>query len=164
MIWLLNVLFPGSGLVLLRREWLGLVLAFFFATCLSLYIAGTWIAPVVMPVWLVYTCLLLAVLGWGFAQWFAVVRHRELAVRTAQADDLLQDGQRFVTEGKLSNAIHAFEAARVLDPERPDLLLRLAQLLDQTGDQGARNDVCRQILQVAPRSQEAEAARKWYVP
>jgi len=164
MIWLLNVLFPGSGLVLLRREWLGLVLAFFFASCISLYIAGTWIAPVVMPVWLVYTCLVLSVCCWGFAQWFAMVRHRELARRADQASDLMQQGQKAVNDGDLANAVQAYETALVLDPERSDLLLRLAQLLDQTGDHEARNEICRQILQVAPRSSEAEAARQWYVP
>lgn len=162
MIWMLNLIFPGSGLVLLKREWLGLVLALFFAACVSLFIAGQWIAPVVMPRWLVLGCLVLALLVWLFAQWLGWTRHRELAILHVRANELLARGQTLVGQGDLTAAVTAFDAARALEPERADVLLRLAELLDRTGDHAARDEVCRQILHVAPKSGEAKAARQWF--
>ena len=46
---LLNVLVPGSGLVILRREWLGLCLALLYGLLAQTALWGVWLIPISIP-------------------------------------------------------------------------------------------------------------------
>ena len=74
---ILNLVAPGAGLIVLRREWLGTLLAAFF-TALSL--VGLWgwlIIPLVIPTWLVGGSLVGAGLLWTWSQWLLYHRMKE---------------------------------------------------------------------------------------
>ena len=43
--WVLNVLLPGSGLIIARREWLGVVLGMLYVVCGQIVLVGLLIAP-----------------------------------------------------------------------------------------------------------------------
>ncbi|HKQ49616.1 MAG TPA: hypothetical protein VJZ71_16205 [Phycisphaerae bacterium] len=66
--WLLNVILPGTGLILARREWLGFLLAIVFGICGNVALAGWFIAPAAMPPWLAAIATVLALLSWAAAQ------------------------------------------------------------------------------------------------
>lgn len=70
MSWLLNLLIPGTGLILRRREWLGFLIALMFAICANFAIAGFLIAPVAFPAWIVWLAVVLAIGIWLGAQLF----------------------------------------------------------------------------------------------
>jgi hypothetical protein len=65
---ILNLVVPGAGLILQRREWLGFSLALIFGICGNIAIAGWLIAPEAMPMWLTGLAAGLAAFSWGLAQ------------------------------------------------------------------------------------------------
>lgn len=68
MVWLINFIIPGAGLILLRREWLGFCLALVFAICANFTAAGILIAPLAWPKWLVTLAGILTASAWLLAQ------------------------------------------------------------------------------------------------
>jgi hypothetical protein len=71
-----NLVVPGSGLIVLRREWLGLALAVLFALLAEVALAGALIVPATIPVSLTTLSFSAAVLVWIGAQWRLLVRLR----------------------------------------------------------------------------------------
>ncbi|HOW70660.1 MAG TPA: hypothetical protein PKY77_08670 [Phycisphaerae bacterium] len=61
----MNLIVPGTGLMMLGRGWLGLALAVWFALAAEVAIAGLLIAPAVVERWAA-----LAVGGFALAAWF----------------------------------------------------------------------------------------------
>lgn len=104
MVWMLNVIVPGSGLVLRRREWLGLLLSLVFAICANLAVAGWLVAPAAVPRWLTILAALLAVGSWLFAQYLYWAQGA-VEVRRAQTVAGL------LTEARSSLLRHDFDAA-----------------------------------------------------
>jgi hypothetical protein len=74
--WLLNLIVPGTGLILARREWLGFLLAVIFGICGNVALAGGFIAPAAIPPWLTGVAAVLTLLAWVVAQ---VLLRRHLA-------------------------------------------------------------------------------------
>jgi hypothetical protein len=98
---LLNLVVPGSGMILLRREWLGFVAAILFSLLAALAIVGRWVVPRDVPPLLVAVSGWAAVGVWGLTQWLVHRRARwlaspalarELAVMRAQAAEALAEG------------------------------------------------------------------------
>lgn len=83
---LLNLLIPGSGLILLRREWLGFFLAVVFGLGGNIALAGWLVAPAAMPAWLTVAAFASAALTWLVSQ---VLFRRQCLIRSRIADDLL---------------------------------------------------------------------------
>ena len=73
---LINLLIPGSGLILLGREWLGASLAFVFGICGHIALAGWLIAPAAVPRGWIALAVVLASLSWIAAQ---VLHRRAIA-------------------------------------------------------------------------------------
>lgn len=65
---LLNLVVPGVGLILLRREWLGASLALGFGICGHIAVAGWLIAPAAIPRWLAGLATAWAALTWITSQ------------------------------------------------------------------------------------------------
>ncbi len=65
---MLNVVVPGTGLMLLGRSWLGLSLAMWYALAAEVLLGGWLIAPAVVPAWLVAVAGVLAGIAWLAAQ------------------------------------------------------------------------------------------------
>ena len=70
MSWLLNLIIPGSGLILHGREWLGFLLALMFGICANISIAGFIIAPSAFPRWIVWLAVVFSISFWTAAQLF----------------------------------------------------------------------------------------------
>lgn len=66
--YLLNILIPGTGLIIHEREWLGFLLALLFGACVNVAIAGRLIAPAAIPTWLTIIAMVLGGFAWVLAQ------------------------------------------------------------------------------------------------
>jgi hypothetical protein len=66
--WLLNLILPGAGLIVRRREWLGFSLALVFGICGNVALAGWLIAPAAVPGGLTLLAFVLSGLIWLSAQ------------------------------------------------------------------------------------------------
>jgi hypothetical protein len=66
--WLLNIFLPGVGLILAGRDWLGFLLAIVFGICGNVALAGWFIAPIAIPVWLTRIAGAMTVLAWICSQ------------------------------------------------------------------------------------------------
>ena len=135
----LNVLLPGSGLILARRSWLGFVLALLFTGCAQVTLWGAWIAPE-----MVSSPLLAAAAGGGALLWLAAqglllrqlrripnpTDHRsQLATCFALADQA-------VVEGRFAEARGALDVALTVDDENPETYAKLARLTAKVGRYG----------------------------
>ncbi len=96
-----NLLVPGCGLIVLRREWLGLAVAALYGLLGEVVLLGTLIVPGTVPAWVTTACVTGAVLVWLGAQWrlFVGLRAadgpalvRELAILRQQAADAAVNG------------------------------------------------------------------------
>ncbi len=65
---ILNLLLPGTGLILRRREWLGLALSLLFGICCNVALAGRLIAPAAIPGWLTMLAIVMAAATWLWGQ------------------------------------------------------------------------------------------------
>ena len=64
----MNLMLPGAGLILARREWLGFLLAIVFGICGNVALAGWFIAPVAIPPWLTGVATVMTLLAWTVSQ------------------------------------------------------------------------------------------------
>ncbi len=134
----LNTVAPGAGLILLRREWLGTLLAAFFALLCIVGLGGLLIVPQGIPGWLVTTCLVTAGLLWVSAQvlllrrWrvaFTAEMQRELEQLCLRADESL-------AAGDVDGAYRTLQLARSLNDEDIEINVRWAQVLTAMGQLG----------------------------
>jgi hypothetical protein len=136
---LLNLVVPGSGMILLRREWLGFVAAILFSLLAALAIVGRWVVPRDVPPLLVAVSGWAAVGVWGLTQWLVHRRARwlaspalarELAVMRAQAAEALAEGDHM-------EAHRVLLVARSVDDEDVELAVLWAELMTAMGRQRA---------------------------
>lgn len=73
--WILNILLPGTGLILSRREWQGFSLVLLFGVCGNVALAGWLIAPAAIPRWLTWLAMVISVLSWIASQ---TLYHRQV--------------------------------------------------------------------------------------
>jgi hypothetical protein len=139
MAWLLNVIVPGTGLIVRRREWLGFCLALVFGICGNVALAGWLIAPAAVPGWLVQVAAGLCGLSWLLSQWLMLRQGMLLDRRAAGLTRLLQDARSGLDSGDTASARLALDSAAAMDDERAELYVLRAQLCDLEGDpQGMR--------------------------
>lgn len=98
----LNALVPGTGLILLGRQWIGLGLTLCFATSAELAAAGALLAPAAVPKTAVLLATLMVLITWVAAQGLLIARIRflrgphlaaQLAALRAAAEKSLLQGQ-----------------------------------------------------------------------
>lgn len=68
MVYLLNALIPGAGLIVRGRHWLGFALAMLFGLAVNTAIAGWLVAPVAIPRFYTWTATILAAVTWILSQ------------------------------------------------------------------------------------------------
>ncbi len=121
MSWVLNILVPGVGLILRRREWLGLTLALLYALCGNLAIAAWLIAPDAIPAWLAMLATLLTGLSWLAAQGLFARHQAEMRRRARALATLLQEARQSLGANRLDVARVALESALEIDGEHVDV-------------------------------------------
>ncbi|MCK4658632.1 MAG: tetratricopeptide repeat protein [Phycisphaerae bacterium] len=131
----LNVLVPGGGLILLRREWLGLVLALLFCLCVQIGLWGMFIVPASIPGWVTSSALFGAVLVWICAQYTLVLRLRQAFGPgiERQIVHLCELAKRAVASGDYARAEEFLEVALTLNDEDPHVNTLWAQLMTALG-------------------------------
>ncbi len=115
----LNVIVPGTGLVLARRERSGTALAFLFCAFGLVALMGGWITPASIPRSMTFLAAAGAVSMWLAAQ--GVLWSRLSALNSADFDDqkatLVQLASEAMGDGIYVNARLALESALALDDE-----------------------------------------------
>lgn len=112
---ILNLFLPGTGLILRRREWLGLSLAVLFGVCCNVAIAGWLIAPAAIPGWLTMFAVLLAAVTWLAAQVLFKRRGEVLGRREAALEELLAEADEALAARDITTARRALERGRAID-------------------------------------------------
>ena len=133
-IWV-NVLIPGAGLIILRREWLGSTVALLFGMLAGSGIWGCLITPASVGAWTVGLMLTGAALIWLGGQ---VLLRRQLAVfndpsRAREVERLRQQAADSASAGNYTEALSMLRLALSLNDEDLDTLVQQADLLTALG-------------------------------
>ncbi len=131
----LNALAPGAGLVLLRREWLGLSICLLFGLLSQLALWGLFIVPVSVPRALSMAAAVGALSIWGWAQWLVVVRARLVLgpVADEAIEVLLTRASEALEQGEYQRCRHLVRLAQSIDDGHADVQHVWAHLLTLTG-------------------------------
>ena len=131
----LNIVVPGAGLILLRREWLGLVLALLFCLCAQIGLWGLYIVPVSIPGWITSSALCGAVLAWIGAQYTLVIRLRQAFGPGVQREitHLCWLADQAIANGEYDQAEEHLLVALTLNDEAPGVNALWAQLMTALG-------------------------------
>jgi hypothetical protein len=168
MVWCLNLLIPGAGLILLRREWLGFFLALMFGLCANLGMAGWLIAPDAIPLWMVRLAAGLSIALWIAAQSFLFRQIGWLDRRRSGLATLRAEASSALENGDPALARLALESGLEIDDCDPELLYLYARLctIEQRDEQarGAWERVLRLDAPAAHRAEAAEYLRRFSVP
>lgn len=114
---IVNLVLPGLGLVLLRKEWLGAAVALLFSICVNIAIAGLVIAPDAIPAWLSWSAGGLGCVVWLFSQAACRKQLSCLREQRVRIETLLADAATARQHGDLEAARTALEAAQAIDAE-----------------------------------------------
>ena len=132
--WLLNLILPGAGLIVRRREWLGFSLALLFGICGNLALAGWLIAPAAVPSGLTFPAFVISGLIWLIAQ-ICLLRQAAWEARCARDMSLLlRKACVALDSGEIEPARVCLESGFALDNENVGLHILWARLLALEGD------------------------------
>lgn len=148
MAWMLNVIIPGAGLIVRRREWLGFSLALVFGICGNVALAGWLIAPAAVPGWLVQVAAGLCCLSWLLSQWLMLRQGILLDRRAAGLAKLLHDARSAIDSGDSASARLALDSSAAMDDERAELYVLRARLCDLEGDRQGMRAAWRHVLRL----------------
>lgn len=157
--WFLNILLPGTGLILRRREWLGLSLAMIFAICGNAAIAGWMIAPRTLPPRLTSSSAALAGFAWVLAQYLHFRQGRILARTRHSLEALLAEARAAMAERDFAAARRALDHGVALDDEDVELHVLRARLLEMEGNRQAGREEWRLVMKLDRRKQYIREAR-----
>lgn len=131
----LNVLAPGAGLVLLRRDWLGLSICLLFGLLAQLALWGLFIVPASVPGAVSAAAAVGALLIWGWAQWLVVGRARLVLGPVAKEaiEVLLARASEAMEKGEYQRCRHLVRLARSIDDGDAEVQHVWAHLLTVTG-------------------------------
>ncbi len=144
---LLNLLLPGSGLILLRREWLGAAIAVLFGLLAEVAIWGCLIAPASLPTWTVTASLIAAAVIWLAAQFLL---RRQLAAFDTPAvgrelEHLRRQAAQLLAAGRPDQALETLALALALNDEDVETLVQQADLLQRLGRADDAKRIWRQV-------------------
>ncbi len=122
---------PGAGLILARREWLGLAVALLFVLSAQAMVVTTLIAPEEVDGWFRALFLVGTVVVWGGSQWLLYRRLRKnFGVGVARELGVLCDEARAAeADGRLEEAHDLLRAAISINDEHEVIALQWAELL-----------------------------------
>jgi hypothetical protein len=131
----LNALAPGAGLVLLRREWLGLSICLLFGLLAQLALWGLFIVPANVPRAVSMPAAVGAAVIWGWAQWLLVLRARVVLgpVADEAIEVLLARAREALKQGQYQRCGQFVRLARSIDDGHADVQHVWAHLLTLTG-------------------------------
>lgn len=127
----LNVLMPGAGLIVTRREWLGLAMALLFAIAADVCLWGLIVAPGWLPVRLVWCAFAASCTVWVVAQALLWQQIRLLSDPHLAAEHLAlkRRARDLMAEGAYEHAWGLLKVAMRLDDEDPEVYLHTGELM-----------------------------------
>ena len=148
----LNLLAPGAGLVILRREWLGLLLATSFALAAQIALWGLFIVPATVSRPVALVAGIGAGVVWLVSQRLTLKRAWLVLHDDVAGDmDLLRDGaERAVDEGRFADAGELLRQAMALDDRDPAVRSQWARLMALTGRFGEARRAWRSVVRLDP--------------
>ncbi len=147
---ILNVVLPGTGLIVARREWLGVVIVGLFSVAVNLCILGLWIEPEWVPRQVLFSAAGAAAGCWLAAQWALFLQWRRLR-DPSTLDQILtcyEVADRAQVHGRDGAAIDALRVALVVDDENVDTYARLARVSTNAGHHTAALEAWRRVRQL----------------
>jgi tetratricopeptide (TPR) repeat protein len=146
----LNLFLPGTGLILARREWLGVTLAALFGVLVQLGLWGCLIEPARVPAWLAAACLAGGALVWLAAQY--QLRQRLVQMRDPGVQEelarLRDQAAGHVANGGYKEAWAVLQVALAIDDEDLDSNVQTAELLAALGRVGEARKAWRRVAQL----------------
>jgi membrane protein implicated in regulation of membrane protease activity len=145
-----NLFVPGAGLILLRREWLGVSAALLFGILAEVAVLGTLVLPATVPPWMTTLCLSAAVFVWLGAQWRLWVRIRSATgpALERQMAALVERAAEAVARRAYAEATELLQVAMTLDDEDLPASIRWAELMTLMGRFGQARRAWRRVLQL----------------
>jgi len=131
----LNLFVPGAGLIVLRREWLGLAAAALFALLGQIALLGLLLLPATIPPWLTTLGCAGAATVWLGAQFLLGARARALGgdAATEQIALLLQRADQTIASQAYAETEAILRLALAINDEEPTVNIRWAQLMTLMG-------------------------------
>lgn len=157
--WILNILLPGTGLILSRREWQGFALAVLYGICGNVALAGWLIAPAAIPYWLSWLAIIIAALTWIASQ---KLYHRQVLLLRhcgSGMELLLNQARSALNAGDLTAARLALESGAALDDENIELHVLSARVCAAAGDDHGRRAAWLSVLRLDRHDRYHEEAR-----
>ena len=156
----LNIIVPGAGLILLRREWLGLVLAMLFCLFAQIGLWGLFIVPASIPGWITAGALAGAGLTWIGAQYTLVIRlRRAFGPGTArEVERLCRLAEEAIAAADYTKAEELLLVAMTLNDEAPRVNVHWAQLMTAMGRFRHARQAWNRVVQLSRTSTEQRQA------
>jgi tetratricopeptide (TPR) repeat protein len=147
----LNLLVPGAGLIMLRRDWLGLTISLLFAVLAQIGVAGLWLMPAVMPRGVAPGALAAAGLVWTGAQWMFLMRWREISGAGVRAElaSLCARSSAAIRQRRYDEAYEILRVALTLNDEHPEVIRQWAELMTLMGRFRQARQAWHRLLQLA---------------
>ena len=120
MAFILNLVIPGTGLMLRGRYWLGFALAMLFALAANVAIAGWLVAPLAIPHVYSWMATVMTVMTWGLAQ-VLHIRQSSSPTNDEPVGSLLEQAQDAMTRHDWTAARTAIDAALELNQENAEM-------------------------------------------
>jgi len=117
------------------------------------------------PNWFLISLLVLLIAGFTYMDRFIIPTYQSPFVPTATAtpppEQYITQAQEFFNQGKLTQAISAYEQALALKPNDPSIYVALAQVQVFAGDYKDAQTNAEDALLLNPNLSEANAVRAW---
>lgn len=158
---IINVLAPGTGLIVLRREWLGFAIALLYCVFAQIAILGYLLIPATIPRYVTAGAAVAAFSVWLWSQWLFFERRR-LSTGEAVERELRILSERCTEAIKANNLPEAhdlLQMALMINDEHLALNKQCAKVMTMMGrlDDAAR--AWRRVLQLEREPAERRAAK-----
>jgi hypothetical protein len=159
---LCNLIVPGSGLIVLRREWLGLAAAVLFGVLGQIVLLGLLVVPAAIPGWMTTLSLSAAVFVWLGAQWQLLVRIRTATGPSVEREltVLRRRAAEAVTRREYAEAADILRVALTLNDEDVETNIQWAELMTLTGKLRQADRTWRRVLHLDRNGQHHRRARE----
>ena len=159
---IINALAPGTGLIILRREWLGFALALLFCVFAQIAILGYLLIPAAVPGYVTAGTAVAAFAVWLWSQWLFFERRR-LSTGEAAERELRVLSERCAEAIKANNVAEAhdlLQMALMINDEHLAINKQWASVMEMMGrfDDAAR--AWRRVLQLEREPAERRAAER----
>jgi tetratricopeptide (TPR) repeat protein len=157
---IVNLLVPGTGLIVVRREWLGLSIALLYTVLAQIGLVGILIAPLLVPQWLVISALGGAATVWLASQWLFLQRLARIRDATSAEElaSLRERAQAAMESSDYQAALRLLNLAGELDDEDLETAVARANLLTLLGRFREARSTWHRVRRLDRRGQYAQVA------